>query len=298
MLGQLEILLEEFLKTPEVRLDHLSWLTAEERQNIQLTWNEPPPSASGIHALIEAQVERTPDAIAVTCGDQSISYRELNRRANRVARALQQFGVGADIPVGLCVERSVEALVGLLGILKAGGGYVPLDSSYPGHRLQLMLEDAQVSIVVTQAHLRHHLKSYGGHICDVETLSTSPVDGAEEENLALPISPDQLAYLIYTSGSTGRPKGVAITHHSLVTSLQARLQYYPDPVSRFLLTFSLAFDGSVTGIFWTWLTGGNWLFPRRPPIATPRSWLRLSNVIASRTSYGSLRCTMPYWVRR
>jgi non-ribosomal peptide synthetase component F len=126
MLGQLESLLEEFLKKPEARLDQLSLLTAEERRNIHLTWNEPPSPTSGIHTLIESQVERTPHAIAVICGDQSISYQELNRRANCVAHALQRLGVGADLPVGLCVERSVDALVGLLGILKAGGGYVPL----------------------------------------------------------------------------------------------------------------------------------------------------------------------------
>ena len=147
---------------------------------------------------------------------------------------------------------------------KAGGGYVPLDPSFPGHRLQLMLEDAQVPIVVTQAHLRNHLHSYGGQICDVEALSTSAVSREEEEdeeNLALPVSPDQLAYIIYTSGSTGRPKGVAVTHRNLVTSLHARLQYYPEQVSRFLLTFSLAFDGSVTGIFWTLLQGGELVIP-------------------------------------
>ncbi|MBI5673196.1 MAG: AMP-binding protein, partial [Nitrospirae bacterium] len=261
MLGQLEILLEEFLKKPEARLDQLSLLTAEERRNIHLAWDEPSTQISGIHTLIEAQVERTPLALAVTCGDQSINYQELNRRANRVARALQKLGVGADLPVGLCVERSVDALVGLLGILKAGGGYVPLDPSFPGHRLQLMLEDSHVSIVVTQAHLRNHIQSYGGQICDMETLCAPTVGGAEEENLALSVSPDQLAYIIYTSGSTGRPKGVAVTHRSLVTSLYARLQYYPDPVSRFLLSFSLAFDGSVTGIFWTLLQGGELIIP-------------------------------------
>ncbi len=160
MLGQLEILLEEFLKKSEARLDQLSLLTDEERRLVPLTWNEPRSTGSVIHALIEAQVERTPHAPAVTCGDKSISYQELNERANRVARALQKLGVGADLPVGLCVERSVDALVGLLGILKAGGGYVPLDPSFPSHRLQLMLDDAKVSIVVTQAHLRNQLQNY------------------------------------------------------------------------------------------------------------------------------------------
>jgi len=285
MLGQLEILLEEFLTKPETPLDRLSWLTADEKRHIQLTWNEPRHSASGIHALIEAQVDRTPHVPAVTCGDQSISYQELNQRANRVARSLQKLGVVADLPVGLCVERSVDALVGLLAILKAGGGYVPLDPSFPSHRLQLILEDAQVSIVVTQAHLHTHLQSYRGQICDIETLSTSTVGAAEEENLALPVSPDQLAYIIYTSGSTGHPKGVAVPHRSLVTSLQARLQYYQEPVSRFLLSFSLAFDGSVTGIFWTLLQGGELVIPsetvHRDPteLATLIEHHRISHIV-------------------
>ncbi len=263
MLGQIETLLGEFIRKPESRLCELSLLTSEERRHILLEWNGtkvPVSLSAGIHTLIEAQVERTPNAIAVICGDKSLSYQELNRRANRVARALQKLGVCADLPVGLCVERSVDGIVGLLGILKAGGGYVPLDPSFPHHRLRLILDDAQVSIVVTQGHLRSHLHSYGGQICDVDMLCEPTVSG-EGENLATPVSPDQLAYIIYTSGSTGRPKGVAVTHRNLVISLTARLRYYPEPVSRFLLTFSLAFDGSVTGIFWTLLQGGQLVIP-------------------------------------
>ena len=263
MLGQIETLLRELIKKPEARLGELSLLTQEERGQILLEWNQtkvPVPLSAGIHVLIEAQVERTPDAIAVICGEDSLSYQELNRRANRVARALKKLGVCADLPVGLCVERSVDGIVGLLGILKAGGGYVPLDPSFPDHRLRLMLDDAQVSIVVTQRHLRVHLHTFGGRVCDVETLCEPTVSG-REENLATPVLPDQLAYIMYTSGSTGRPKGVAVTHRNLEISLHARLRYYPEQVSRFLLTFSLAFDGSVTGIFWTLLQGGQLVIP-------------------------------------
>ncbi|UVT16100.1 MAG: amino acid adenylation domain-containing protein [Nitrospira sp.] len=287
MLGQIQTLLEEFINKPEARLDDLSLLTAEEHRRMLLQWTRPTtpvPCSAGIHALIEAQVERTPHAPAVTCGDQSISYQELNRRANRVARALQRLGVRADLPVGLCVERSVDCLVGLLGILKAGGGYVPLDPSFPGHRLQLMLEDAKISIVVTQGHLRSHLQGYTGHICDLETIGQSAVRG-EDENLAVSISPDQLAYIMYTSGSTGQPKGVAVTHRNLVTSLYARLLYYREQVSRFLLTFSLAFDGSVTGIFWTLMEGGELIIPsetaHRSPteLATLIAHHRISHVV-------------------
>ncbi|MEO8338251.1 MAG: amino acid adenylation domain-containing protein [Nitrospirota bacterium] len=263
MLGQIETLLGDFLKRPAARLGTLSLLTSDERRHILLEWNhsnDPVPFSAGIHALIEAQVERTPDAIAVICGEESLTYQELNRRANRVARALQKLGVGADLPVGLCVERSVDSIVGLLGILKAGGGYVPLDPSFPDHRLRLMLDDAKISLVVTQRRLRSHLPSYGGQVCDVEALCESTVNGGEE-NLADPVLSDQLAYIMYTSGSTGRPKGVAVTHHNLATSLRARLHYYREPVSRFLLTFSMAFDGSVTGIFWTLLQGGQLIIP-------------------------------------
>ncbi|HSQ51367.1 MAG TPA: amino acid adenylation domain-containing protein, partial [Nitrospiraceae bacterium] len=258
-----ETLLRELIKKPEARLSELSFLTSEEREQILLEWNQttvPVPLSAGIHALIEAQVERTPDAIAVSCGDDSISYQELNRRANRVAHALQKLGVCANLPVGLCVERSVDGIVGLLGILKAGGGYVPLDPSFPDHRLRFMLDDAQVSIVVTQRHLRMHLHSFSGQVCDVETLCEPTVSG-REENLAIPVLPDQIAYIMYTSGSTGRPKGVAVTHRNLEISLHARLRYYPEQVSQFLLTFSLAFDGSVTGIFWTLLQGGQLVIP-------------------------------------
>jgi len=263
MLGQIETLLRELIKKPEARLSELSLLMSGEREQILLEWNQtttPIPFSVGIHTLIEAQVERTPDAIAVICGNDSLSYQELNRRANRVAHALKKLGVCADLPVGLCVERSVDGIVGLLGILKAGGGYVPLDPSFPDHRIRLMLDDAQVSLVVTQRHLGSHLRSFGGQVCDVESLCEPTVSGGEE-NLATPVLPDQLAYIMYTSGSTGKPKGVAVTHRNLVISFGARFHYYPDQVSRFLLTFSLAFDGSVTGIFWTLLQGGQLVIP-------------------------------------
>ena len=263
MLRQLEMLLEDFIKKPEARLGELSLLTAEERRNAFLEWNQtkaPAPFSAGIHALIEAQVERTPDAVAVICGRESLTYRELNRRANRVAHALQKLGVGADVPVGLYVERSVDGIVALLGILKAGGGYVPLEPSYPHYRIRSMLDAAQISIVITQRHLRSRLRSYGGQICDVEALCKSRMS-KNDENPGDSVLPDQLAYIMYTSGSTGGPKGVAVTHRNLVSSLRARAHYYPEPVDRFLLTFSLAFDGSVIGIFWTLLQGGQLIIP-------------------------------------
>jgi len=263
MLRQLETLLEAFIKKPEARLGELSLLTANERRNAFLEMNQtkpPVPFSAGIHTLIETQVERTPDTVAVVCGSESLTYRELNRRANRVAHALQKLGVSADVPVGLYVERSVDGIVALLGILKAGGGYVPLDPSHPDYRIRSMLDAAQISIVITQRHLRSRLHNYAGQMCDVETLYKSRTS-KKEENLEDPVLPDQLAYIMYTSGSTGGPKGVAVTHRNLVSSLRARAHYYPETVDRFLLTFSLAFDGSLIGIFWTLLQGGQLVIP-------------------------------------
>ena len=210
MLGQIETLLGNFVKKPECP----SWraiATHVGRASAHSLGMEPNQRSGSAFfrypcTLIEAQVERTPDAIAVICGDESLSYRELNRRANRVAHALQKLGVCADLPVGLCVERSVDGLVGLLGILKAGGGYVPLDPSFPDHRLRLMLDDAQVAIVVAQGHLRRRLHGYGGQICDVERSLSIHGGGRGRESRAPLFSPDQLAYIMYTSGSTGRAK--------------------------------------------------------------------------------------------
>ncbi|MFO0700819.1 MAG: amino acid adenylation domain-containing protein [Nitrospira sp.] len=259
MLQQILTLTKEFLRKPEARLGELSLLTEVERRGLFSEWNRARASApfsSGICGFIEAQVKGNPDTLAVTCGNASLSYRELNRRANRVSHALRKLGVCADRPVGLCVERSVDEVVGLLGILKAGGCYVPLDPSFPSHRIRLMMDDAKIPIVVTQGDLHHHFHHYDGQICDMETLSTSAIDITEEENLALSVSSHQLAYIIYTSGSTGQPKGVAVTHGSLMASLDARLRYYQEPVSSFLLTFSLAFDVSLSGIFWPLLHGG------------------------------------------
>ncbi|WP_179198327.1 non-ribosomal peptide synthetase [Nostoc sp. T09] len=219
------------------------------------------PKNKCIHQLFAEQVERTPDNIAVAFNSQQLTYTELNTRANQLANYLQRLGVSAEVLVGICVERSLEMLVGILGIIKAGGAYVPLDPHYPQERLAFMLEDTQVSVLLAQQHLLEGLPNHNAQtICldtDWETIAQE-----SQDNPLLTASPENLAYVIYTSGSTGKPKGVAIAHRNLVHSTTARLSYYQQPITSFLLLSSFAFDSSVAGIFWTLCCGGTLHLPK------------------------------------
>src|SRR5213079_1304139 len=189
-------------------------LSAPERQQMLVEWNRTQadyPSELCIHQLFEAQVERTPAAAAVVLGEEHLSYDALNRRANQLAHHLRKLGVGPDVPVGICVERSLEMMVAVLGILKAGGAYVPLDPGYPHERLAYMLGDARVPVLLTLARLRQRLP---GEAVRFLCLDTQWPQIAEEEQTNPPplARPDHLIYVIYTSGSTGAPKGVMISH--------------------------------------------------------------------------------------
>jgi amino acid adenylation domain-containing protein len=173
------------------------------------------PQDAYVPHLIARQAASTPDTVALVAGDQLLTYRELNHRANQLARHLRALGIQPNDLVGLCIERSLDMVVGLLGILKAGGAYVPLDPSYPAERLAFMLEDSQVHVLVTQAHLAARLPAQGARIIcldrDAASLSQHSVD-----ELEVTVTASDMAYIIYTSGSTGRPKGVQITHGSLL----------------------------------------------------------------------------------
>ncbi|MBD2036727.1 amino acid adenylation domain-containing protein, partial [Leptolyngbya sp. FACHB-321] len=202
-----------------------------------------------IHSLFEAQVQRSPSAIAVTCEQGQLTYQALNARANQLARHLQTLGVGPDVLVGLCVDRSLEMLVGILAILKAGGAYVPLDPAYPKERLAWMLEDSQVSVLLAQTGTLsslpdHHLQV----LCldaDWETIAHYDV-----ENLASQATAANLAYIIYTSGSTGKPKGVMIEHRSLMNYTQAVINAYEMTDRDRVLQFaSISFDASAEEIY-------------------------------------------------
>ena len=210
-----------------------------------------------IHELFEQQVERHPDAVAVVHDGESLTYRELDDRADRLAHHLRSLGVGPDVLVGLCLERGFTMIVGLLGILKAGGAYVPLDPSYPQERLAMMLHDAAAPVLVTERRLGGHLPPTAGHVvCLDEPLPAfeSVEVGAQPAPQA---EPENLAYVIFTSGSTGRPKGVLVTHRNVVRLMQATHPWFHfDERDVWTMFHSVTFDFSVWEIYGALLYGG------------------------------------------
>ncbi|MEH2382481.1 MAG: amino acid adenylation domain-containing protein [Nostoc sp.] len=225
-MGYWQVLLSGIVTNPEQRLSELPLLTELEQHTLLVDWNDTSikyPQDQCIYQLFEAQVERTPDAVAVVFEDQQLTYKELNQRANQLAHYLQKLGVGAEVLVGICTERSLDMIVGLLGILKAGGAYVPLDPNYPQERLSFILKDAQVAVLLTQARL---VEAMPQHQAKVVCLDTDWLLIAQEnkENSVTEVISSNLAYVIYTSGSTGQPKGVQIPHSALSNFLQAMRQ--------------------------------------------------------------------------
>jgi amino acid adenylation domain-containing protein len=265
MLGHLQVLLEGMAANPHQPLKNLPLLTPAEKQQILVEWNGTKadyPQDRCIHQLFEAQVDRTPDAVAVVFEDQKLTYRELNERANQLAHYLQHLGVKPEVLVGICVERSLEMAIGILGTLKAGGAYVPLDPGYPPERLAFMLKDAQTPVLLTQKHLVEKLPL-------VET-SAICLDGdwqaiarQSEENLTGSVTAENLAYVIYTSGSTGKPKGAANTHRGICNRLLWMQDAYELTESdRVLQKTPFSFDVSVWELFWPLLTGARLIIAR------------------------------------
>ncbi len=261
MLGHFARLLEAIVADPEQRLSKLPLLSEAERHQLLVEWNDTAtvyPKDKTIHQLFEAQVEERPDAVAVVFEDHQLTYRELNRRANQLAHYLQRSGVRPEVRVGIMMERSVEMVVGLLGILKAGGAYVPLDAAYPKERLAFVLEDADLPVLLTQAHLHTELP---GHRAKVVCLDTEWADIAREsvENPVgtTMVTADNLAYVIYTSGSTGQPKGVLVTHHNVVRLFKATEAWFNfNETDVWTLFHSYAFDFSVWELWGALAYGG------------------------------------------
>src|SRR2546429_8427072 len=213
-----QTLLEAIVREPEQTVSELELLTSAERAQLIVEWNQTAgedPAEQCLHELFEAQVARTPEAVAVVYQEQQVTYAELNARANQLAHYLQNLGVGPEVLVGICVERSVEMVVGLLGILKAGGAYLPLDPEYPPERLSFMIEDAQVSVLLTQQRLLASLPSHETRVCCLDR-DREEISQEREVNIASGVLGKNLAYLIYTSGSTGKPKGVMVCHTNVV----------------------------------------------------------------------------------
>lgn len=262
--GQFQTLLQSVLTKPEALMGEVEILDHSERQQLLVEFNNTQldyPKDKCIHHLFEKQAKSTLDNIAVAFEDRQLTYAELNTRANQLAHYLQRLGVGAEVLVGLCVERSLEMVIGILGILKAGGAYVPLDPAYPQERLSFMLKDAQTPVLLTQQRLVEGLPAHNAQTICLDT-AWEIIAQESEENPASGMTAENLAYVIYTSGSTGKPKGVQITHQNLVHSTNARITYYQEPVTSFLLLSSFAFDSSVAGIFWTLCQGGILYLPQ------------------------------------
>ena len=254
-----QALLESAAANPDQRLSDLPLLTEAEQRQLLVEWNDTEtmyPQDRCIHELFERQVERTPDVVAVVFEEQHLTYRQLNRRANQLAHHLQALGVGSDVPVAISMERSLDMVVGVLGILKAGGVYVPLDPTYPQERLAFILQDAHAPVLLTQRRLLEALPEYPGHVVCLDT-DWQAIDCMPQTSLPCVTTADNLLYIIYTSGSTGWPKGVAMRHRPLInlTHWQGHATTLSQP-ARTLQFASLSFDVSCQEIFFTWSSGG------------------------------------------
>jgi amino acid adenylation domain-containing protein len=261
---QFKTLLESVIQNSEANIGELEILSDRVQQQILVEFNQTQatyPQDKCIHELFEEQVQQIPKNIAVVFNTEELTYNQLNTRANKLANYLQQIGIVPGMLVGICVERSLEMIVGIVGILKAGAAYVPIDATYPQERITWILENFQTPLLLTQQALQSTLPTHSTRVICLDT-DWEIITQQSPENPPKQITPNDLAYIIYTSGSTGKPKGVQITHRNLVHSTTARIYYYQEPISCFLLLSSFAFDSSVAGIFWTICTGGTLLLPQ------------------------------------
>jgi len=250
--------LHGMIAAPEQKLGDVSLVSQEEAQQLA-AWNETAvahPQGVTLHQLFEAQAARTPDQIAVIAGEGTLTYRELDEQANRLARHLRDLGVGPDDRVGLCLERSLAMVVGLYAILKAGGAYVPLDPSYPQERLAYMVDDAQARVLLTSTHLRDRLQLSAEHVLCLDALPETVQ--AQDSTALVPLANEEhLAYIIYTSGSTGKPKGVMIPHAAICNHMFWMQRVYQFGAADVILQKTpFSFDASVWEFHAPLLAGG------------------------------------------
>jgi amino acid adenylation domain-containing protein len=261
-------LLNGIVTSPELPVASLPILDEQEKKEIVFGFNDAPhadqtselPRDGGatLNSIFEKQVSRRPNAVALSCDGQSLTYAELNARANRIAHKLIECGVKPDTLVGLCVDRNNDVVIGILGILKAGGAYLPMDLAYPADRLAFMMEDAQAPVMLTQRSLLARLPLTSAKVICLDDVLAEPAQEGEESNLASAAGPDNLAYVIYTSGTTGTPKGSLITHRNVVRLFPATEQWYGfNNRDVWTLFHSSAFDFSVWEIWGALLYGGH-----------------------------------------
>jgi amino acid adenylation domain-containing protein len=287
MARHLETLLRAAADDPARRVSALPLLAPAERRTILVDWSgaaeESPRGERTVLDRFEAQAARSPGTPAVVRGDARLTYADLDRRADRLARDLRALGIGPGTPVAVCLERSPDFLVAILGIMKAGGAYVPLDPSYPREWLDFTLQDIGSPLLLTHGRLQSSLHLRAPRVVCLD--GGEGTAGEDDVRAGAPFAeaadagagpagrrpgPHDPAYVIYTSGSTGRPKGVLVTHANLEHSTAARLRFYRDPVTGFILLPSFAFDSSVAGIFWTLSSGGTLVLPPQDFHEDPR----------------------------
>ncbi|MFF6611916.1 amino acid adenylation domain-containing protein, partial [Pseudomonas aeruginosa] len=275
--GHWRNLLRGIVANPRQRLGELPLLDAPERRQTLSEWN-PAQRECAVQGTLqqrfEEQVRQRPQAVALILDEQRLSYGELNARANRLAHCLIARGVGADVPVGLALERSLDMLVGLLAILKAGGAYLPLDPAAPEERLAHILDDSGVRLLLTQGHLLERLPRQTG--VEVLAIDGLVLDGYAESDPLPTLSADNLAYVIYTSGSTGKPKGTLLTHRNALRLFSATEAWFGfDERDVWTLFHSYAFDFSVWEIFGALLYGGRLVIVPQWVSRSPEDFYRL-----------------------
>jgi amino acid adenylation domain-containing protein len=258
----LESLVGALEQAPQTKALSLSIVPESERLQLLEAFNptqRPYPQEQLVHTLFEEQVARTPEAIALEYREHSLTYAQLNRRANQLAGELREAGVGPDTVAGICLERGIEMIVAVLATLKAGGAYLPLDPSYPQERLQYMLQDAAPKVVLIQEQLRNslHLDLSGVRVIDPQSIATASRDEQNLPRSEVEVTADHLVYLIYTSGSTGRPKGTGMPHRAMVNLIEWHRRSFPsEPASKVLQFAALSFDVAFQETFSTLCTGG------------------------------------------
>ncbi|HEY6121126.1 MAG TPA: amino acid adenylation domain-containing protein [Pyrinomonadaceae bacterium] len=277
MILNYQMLLESILENPQERIGYLRTCSDEELQRVLFEWNSLKSKHATepcIHELFEAQAKKNPDAIALVFGDERLTYRQVNARANQIAHYLRKRDVGPETPVGVCLDRSAEMIVALLSILKAGGAYVPMDPGYPPERLAFMLADSRVPVLITEKRLE---RIFHAPASEIVWLDECPEIAEESvENPLQKGSPENLAYVIYTSGSTGLPKGVEVSHRTVVHLFNAtrdRLGFLEGDI--WTVVHSSAFDFSVWEIWGSLLQGGQLVVVPLNVVQSPPELYRL-----------------------
>ncbi|MCC5603474.1 non-ribosomal peptide synthetase [Nostoc favosum] len=273
MLDHFQTLLSSIVANPEQRIANLPLLSEAELHQVLVQWNNTKvnyPHDKCIHQLFEEQVQHHPDSIAVIFGNEQLTYQELNIRSNKLAQYLQKIGVCSGKLVGICISQSIDMIVGLLGILKAGGAYLPLDSSYPQERLKFMLEDAQVSVLLTQENLLKYFECFLNPIVCIDK-DWKIITQENKNNLESSVT-NNLAYVIYTSGSTGKPKGVAITHKA-VNRLVCNTNYIKfSPSDKIAQASNTSFDAATFEIWGALLNGAQLVAVSKDVILSPHEF--------------------------